>query len=117
MAAILARVLAKEVAVDGDAQGFVEGLNECFVDLPDPRHKKSCDLMLLDLLAISVLAVACGADDWCDMAMFAKVKLAWLKTFLELPGGALSHDTFRRVDQRDGLPDEDCGGYSRLEGT
>ena len=58
MAAILARVLAEEVAMDGDAQGFVEGLKECFVDLPDPRHKKSCDHLLLDLLAISGLAVA-----------------------------------------------------------
>ena len=48
-------------------------------------------------VAIAVLSVACGADDWCDMATFAKVKLVWLKTFLELPGGAPSHDTFRRV--------------------
>ena len=55
------------------------------------RHKKSGDLMRLNLLAISILAVACSADDWCDMAMFAKVKLASLKTFLELPGGAPSH--------------------------
>jgi len=31
------------------------------------------------------------------MAIFAKVKLDWLKTFLELPGGTPSHDTFRRV--------------------
>ena len=67
------------------------------MDLPDPRHQKSCDHLRLDLLAISVLAVACGADDWCDIAMFAKVKLDWLKTFLELPGGAPSHDTFGRV--------------------
>ena len=83
--------------MDGDARGFVEGLKACFVDLQDPRHEKSCDHLLFDLLAISVLAVACGADDWCDMAMFAKVKLDWLKTFLKLPGGAPSHDTFRRV--------------------
>lgn len=41
--------------------------------------------------------MACGADDWCDMATFAPMKLDWLKTFLALPGGAPSHDTFRRV--------------------
>ena len=29
--------------------------------------------------------------------MCADVKLEWLKTFLALPGGAPSHDTFRRV--------------------
>lgn len=83
--------------MDGDAQGFVDGLRESFAELKDPRNENSCDHLLFDLLAIAVLAVACGADDWCGMASFAKVKLEWLKTFLELPGGAPSHDTFRRV--------------------
>ena len=80
-----------------ESQGFVEGLKACFADLKDPRNEKSCQHLLFDILAIAVLAVACGADDWCDMATFAVVKLAWLKTFLTLPGGAPSHDTFRRV--------------------
>ena len=83
--------------MDGEAQGFVEGLRACFAGLEDPRNRNSCDHLLFDILAISVLAVACGADDWCDMATFAKFRLAWLKTFLQLPGGAPSHDTFRRV--------------------
>ena len=90
-------VLAEEMAMDGDAQGFVDGLRESFADLKDPRHENSCDHLLFDMLAIAVLAVACGADDWCGMASFAKIKLDWLKMFLELPGGAPSHDTFRRV--------------------
>ena len=80
-----------------DAQGFVDGLKGCFADLKDPRNEKSCDHRLFDIVAIAVLSVACGADDWCDMATFARVKLDWLKTFLALPGGAPSHDTFRRV--------------------
>ena len=83
--------------MDGDAQGFIEGLQECFKDLSDPRIEKSCEHRLFDILAIAILSVACGADDWCGMAMFAQVKLEWLKTFLDLPGGAPSHDTFRRV--------------------
>lgn len=83
--------------MDGDAQGFVDGLQECFGELRDPRNVNSCDHLLFDLVAISVLAVACGADDWCGMATFAEKKLQWLKTFLKLPGGAPSHDTFRRV--------------------
>jgi predicted transposase YbfD/YdcC len=80
-----------------ESQGFVDGLKACFADLKDPRNEKSCEHRLFDILAIAVLSVACGADDWCDMATFAEVKLAWLKTFLPLPGGAPSHDTFRRV--------------------
>ena len=80
--------------MDGDAQGFVAGLEACFGELEDPRNEESCDHLLFDILAISVLAVACGADDWCDLATFAKVKFEWLKKFLALPGGAPSHDTF-----------------------
>src|SRR3954468_24042567 len=83
--------------MDIEAQGFVEGLKGCFADLKDPRNEKSCEHLLFDIVAIAVLSVACGADDWCDMATFAHVKLGWLKTFLALPGGAPSHDTFRRV--------------------
>jgi predicted transposase YbfD/YdcC len=77
--------------------GSTIGLRESFVEFQDPRNANSCHHLLFDLLAIAVLSVACGADDWCGMAGFAKVKLDWLKTFLELPGGAPSHDTFRRV--------------------
>ena len=83
--------------MDFDAQGFVDGLKGCFAGLKDPRNEKSCEHLLFDIVAIAVLSVACGADDWCDMATFARVRLDWLKTFLALPGGAPSHDTFRRV--------------------
>jgi predicted transposase YbfD/YdcC len=90
-------VQVEDTAMDSDAQGFVDGLKGCFADLKDPRNEKSCQHRLFDIVAIAVLSVACGADDWCDMATFARVKLDWLKTFLALPGGAPSHDTFRRV--------------------
>jgi hypothetical protein len=90
-------VQAEAAAMDLDAQGFVDGLKGCFADLKDPRNENSCAHLLFDIVAIAILSVACGADDWCDMATFAQVKLDWLKTFLALPGGAPSHDTFRRV--------------------
>jgi predicted transposase YbfD/YdcC len=90
-------VQAEDTALDLDAQKFVYGLKGCFADLKDPRNENSCAHLLFDLVAIAVLSVACGADDWCDMATFAHVKLDWLKTFLALPGGAPSPDTFRRV--------------------
>jgi hypothetical protein len=40
--------------------------------------------------------IAC-AESWDDIALYGRSKLAWLKTFLELPNGIPSHDTFRRV--------------------
>jgi len=76
---------------------FVEGLKQCFVELRDPRVQGRCDHLLIDILAISLLAVMCGAEDWPDIEAFGKCRHDWLKTFLQLPEGIPSHDTFRRV--------------------
>lgn len=39
----------------------------------------------------------CGADGWSDIELFGKNKKDWLKTFLRLPKGIPSHDTFGRI--------------------
>ncbi len=83
--------------MDDPAQGFVEGVRQCFHDLPDPRVVNRCRHRLLDILAIAILAVLSGADDWTDMEVFAETRADWLAEFLELPGGIPSHDTFRHV--------------------
>jgi predicted transposase YbfD/YdcC len=68
-----------------------------FAHVPDPRVRARSDHKLLDILAISILAVICGADGWEELATFGRCKETWLKTFLELPAGIPSADTFRRV--------------------
>lgn len=83
--------------MDGEAQAFVEGLRQYFAELKDPRIAASCDHQLIDIIAITILAVLCGADDWTDVELFGRVRHDWLKTFLVLPNGTPSHDTFRRV--------------------
>lgn len=83
--------------MDGEAREFVEGLKHHFADLNDPRISASCDHLLLDIVAITILAVICGADDWTDLETFGRLRQDWLKTFLALPNGIPSHDTFRRV--------------------
>jgi predicted transposase YbfD/YdcC len=83
--------------MDGEAREFVEGLQHHFADLKDPRIEASCDHLLMDILAITILAVTCGADDWTDLETFGRLRYEWLRTFLALPGGIPSHDTFRRV--------------------
>lgn len=83
--------------MEGAANEFLRTLESCFADLWDPRVQASCDHLLIDLLVISILAVTCGADDWTDLETFGKLRHAWLKLFLKLPGGIPSHDTFRRV--------------------
>jgi predicted transposase YbfD/YdcC len=52
---------------------------------------------LHDILVITILATICGADNWVDINEFGEAKYDWLSTFLELPNGVPSHDTFGRV--------------------
>jgi predicted transposase YbfD/YdcC len=73
-------------------------IEQYFGDLPDPRRAGRTLLHpLLDLLTIALLAVICGADDWVAVHDFGVARVAWLKTFLSLPHGIPSHDTFGRV--------------------
>ncbi len=68
-----------------------------FATLPDPRVERAKRHDLLDLLTIALCAVRCGADTWVDVEAFGTAKLPWLRTFLALPNGIPSHDTFGRV--------------------
>lgn len=83
--------------MDGVAQSFMDGITTCFVDVDDPRVEASCEHSLLDILAIAILGVASGAEDWTDLEVFGRLRFEWLRTFLALPNGVPSHDTFRRV--------------------
>jgi len=67
-----------------------------FQDLPDPRVEGRCDHKLIDIIVIAVCAVISGAESWVDVADFGEAKREWLSTFLELPAGIPSHDTFGR---------------------
>jgi len=51
----------------------------------------------MDILVITILATICGADTWTEVHEFGVAKYEWLKTFLSLPHGIPSHDTFGRV--------------------
>ncbi|HTH47219.1 MAG TPA: ISAs1 family transposase [Candidatus Limnocylindria bacterium] len=68
-----------------------------FADLEDPRIDRTRRHELLDIVVIAVCAVICGAEGWVDIADYGVAKQVWLRTFLRLPQGIPSHDTFRRV--------------------
>jgi predicted transposase YbfD/YdcC len=72
-------------------------LREYFAALPDPRLDRTKRHQLLDIITIAICAVLCGADSWVDVELFGQAKLTWLRTFLALPHGIPSHDTFGRV--------------------
>ena len=68
-----------------------------FLELEDPRLNRKKDHLLIDIVTITICAVICGADDWVAISKFAIAKQMWFKTFLKLPNGIASHDTFGRV--------------------
>lgn len=68
-----------------------------FAALEDPRIDRTRRHALLDIVVIALCAVICGAEGWVDIADYGVAKYDWLKTFLALPHGIPSHDTFRRV--------------------
>lgn len=70
---------------------------EYFGEIEDPRIERCQRHKLLDIIAIAICATICGADNWSHIALFGRGKEEWLRTFLELPNGIPSHDTFGRV--------------------
>ena len=67
-------VALEGTALEGQAREFVEGLESCFADLDDPRVAASCKHLLIDILAITILGVASGADDWTELETFGKFR-------------------------------------------
>lgn len=70
---------------------------EHFSSLTDPRILLKTRHKLIDIIVITLCAVLAGADEWTEIAEFGRIKEKWFRTFLELPFGIPSHDTFGRV--------------------
>ncbi len=68
-----------------------------FQGLPDPRVDRTKDHKLIDILVIAICTLLCGGETFNDMEEFGEAKQDWFKTFLELPEGIPSHDTFNRL--------------------
>jgi DDE_Tnp_1-associated len=73
---------------------------EHFQTLEDPRIERTKQHLLLDILVIAVCILLTGGEGFQDMELFGKSKRAWLQTFLALPHGIPSHNTFGRVFAR-----------------
>ncbi len=71
-----------------------------FATLKDPRIDRAKRHKLLDIIAVAIFATICGADSWVHIEMFGRSKEEWFKSFLELPNGIPSHDTFGDVFAR-----------------
>jgi predicted transposase YbfD/YdcC len=72
-------------------------LLELLEGLPDPRIDRTRRHKLVDLLTIAICGGLCGVDNFVELERFGRAKESWFRTFLELPNGIASHDTFGRV--------------------
>src|ERR1035437_588987 len=78
-------------------EGDMDNPLKYFAELRDPRVERNREHLLEEILLIAIAAVLSGAESWNDIADYGRDKLEWLKTFLALPSGIPSHDTFNRV--------------------
>lgn len=72
--------------------GFVDD----FSHLTDPRAKRNQLYGLEEILLLSLCACICGAEGWQDVEDFGKLKIAYLRRYLDYKNGTPSDDTLRR---------------------
>jgi DDE_Tnp_1-associated len=85
---------------DSNVIDLARSLHDCLALIQD--HCSTITLLhqLSDILTIAVLSVIAGGNGWEDMELYGLSKYDWLSTFLELPNGIPSPDTFRRVFEK-----------------
>ncbi len=79
---------------------MLEALIKELAAIEDPRCGWKVEHRLIDVLVIAVCAVLGEAESFENIALYGRCKRDWLGTFLELPNGIPSKDTFRRVFAR-----------------
>jgi predicted transposase YbfD/YdcC len=78
-------------------QELTASIVEHFAGVEDPRLERKREHRLVDILVSAIRAVVGGANDWVAVEAFGKAKENWVRTFLALPHGIPSQDTFGRV--------------------
>ncbi|PAX45688.1 ISAs1 family transposase [Brunnivagina elsteri] len=83
-----------------DSFEITNKFQQYFTQVKDPRVERTRLHLLTDIITIAILAVIAGAEGWEDIEEYGLNKQEWLETFLELPFGIPSPDTFRRVFEK-----------------
>lgn len=82
---------------------------EYLKNIPDPRINRTKEHVLVVLLVIFVCTLLCGCESFDDMEDIGRAKPEWFATFLRLPNGLPSHDTFTRLFARlDSMAFREC---------
>src|SRR5436853_3554615 len=72
-------------------------ISRSFERVSDPRIERTKRHKLIDIITIALCGTICGGDNWVEIVAWGVAKESWLRTFLELPNGIPSHDTFSDV--------------------
>jgi predicted transposase YbfD/YdcC len=79
-------------------QHLSRSIERHFQELPDPRRETlNRRHLFIDVLVIAICGIICGANNWVAVATFGRAKEEWFQTFLDLPNGIPSHDTFTDI--------------------
>jgi predicted transposase YbfD/YdcC len=80
-----------------DTKSNINTIFAYFSEMEDFRTERKKQHLLTDIITITIAATLCGSNSYDDIEDFAVGREEWFKTFLELPNGIPSHDTFNRV--------------------
>ncbi|WP_039778929.1 ISAs1 family transposase [Acaryochloris sp. CCMEE 5410] len=83
-----------------DCDQAYEQLTECFEELTDPRGGQGVQHPFVSIVVIGLLASLGGAQGWEDIETYGMSHQSWLSSFLSLPSGIPTADTYRRVFER-----------------
>lgn len=77
---------------------LIESIEMNFNDINDPRKETINKYhIFIEILVIALCGTICGANHWTSIAAYGRAKEDWFRTFLKLPEGIPSHDTFNDV--------------------
>jgi len=66
----------------------LEVIEEHFSKVNDPRKDRTKHHQLIDIIAIAICAIICGAEGWIDIELFGNSKIHWFcQRQLEMPIG------------------------------
>ena len=83
-----------------DCQKVQKQLTHHFEDLTDPRGSQGVLHPFISIVMIALLATIGGAQGWEEIETYGVSHEVWLSSFLELPFGIPSADTYRRLFER-----------------
>jgi predicted transposase YbfD/YdcC len=75
----------------------LDSLLDAFSEVPDPRIDRRRFHPLVNVLTMALFGAICGADGWEALAIYAEERAEFFATFMKMPKGTPSADTFRRV--------------------